>query len=443
MIQACSGSDSQALILSSVLECYSHKGMFIEGLQVFKETRGRGYLPSVCACNALLAALQVSAETKLAWCFYGAVIRNGVLPDRSTWSILARILFKSGKLERIVGMLGMGIYNSFIYNLVIDSYCKRGDFRAAFDQLDEMCNRKLDPGFSTYSSILDGACKYGNVELVEKIIRSMVEKKLVQTDLPSEYDLIVQKLCDLGKTYAAEMFFKRASDDKIGLQDATYGCALRALSKEGRVKEAVRIYHGISERGATVNGKSYYAFANVLCKEDPSEEVSELLRDLIGRGFSPCASELSKFITLQCKKGKWKEAEDLLNLILEKGLLPDSFCCCSLMGHYCSRKQIDSAIGLHNKIEKLKGSLNVTTYNVLLNGLFLERRVEEAVRVFNYMRIQKLVSSESFSIMIRGLCREKELRKAMKFHDEMLKLGLKPERTAYKRLIWGFKTRLS
>ncbi|KAK7826588.1 pentatricopeptide repeat-containing protein [Quercus suber] len=355
-----------------------------------------GFTPSVCACNALLDALLRKNEIKLAWCCYGAIIRCGVLLDR-------------------------------------------GDFGAAFATLNQMCERKIDPGFSTYSSILDGACKYENAEVIEKIMSIMVEKELLPKTPLSEYDLIVQKFSDLGKTFAAEMFYKRACAEKIGLRDATYGCMLRALSKEERVKEAISVYRLVSERGITVNDKSYQAFLNVLCMEDQLEEGCELLRDVIRKGCSTCSMELSKFVASQCSQGRWKEAEELVDVIFDKGLLLDSSCCCLLVRRYCSSRRIDSAIALHIKMERLNVSLDIATYNVLLNRLFRARRIEEAIRVFDQIRGKNLVSSESFTIVIRGLCRVKELRKAMKFHDEMLNMGLKPAQATYKRLISGFK----
>jgi pentatricopeptide repeat protein len=440
LIRVCRGTDSQSNALSFVIECYSQKGLFVEGLEVFGKMRGQGYTPSVRACHALLDALQRQNEIKLAWCFFGAVFRSGVSPNRPMWSAFAQILCKNEKFEGVVRLLDFGIHNSVIYNLVIDCYSKGGDFGAAFDTLNQMCDRNIEPGFTTYSSVLDGACKYEKAEVIESIMSIMVEKELLPKTPLSKYDLVVQKLSDLGKTYAAEMFFRRACDEKIELQDATYGCILRALSKEGRVKEAIQIYRLISERVLTVSDSSYNAFVKVLCKEDQSEEGCELLKDVLRRGSSPCASSaLSEFIASQCRKGRWREAEDLLNVIIEKGLLPDSACCCSLVVHYCSNRRIDSAIALHNKMERWNITLDVATYNVLLDRLVAGRRIEEAVRVFDYMRRLNLVSSASFTTMIRGLCRVKELRKAMKIHDEMLSMGLKPDQATYKRLIFGFK----
>ncbi|GFZ03196.1 hypothetical protein Acr_15g0018040 [Actinidia rufa] len=85
------------------------------------------------------------------------------------------------------------------------------------------------------------------------------------------------------------------------------------------------------------------------------------------------------------------------------GFLPDSSSCCLLVERYCMTRQIDSAIALHRKMEKPNGTLDIAAYNMLLNGLIKERRVEEAVKVFDYMRTRELQSSASFSIVISPL----------------------------------------
>lgn len=438
-IGECRGTDSQSPVLGSVLECYCKKGFFLKALEVYRDAISYGCDIPIRSCNALLDALQLENEIRLAWCFYGNMLRNGVLPDTYTWSTIARILCKDGKFERIVRILDMGENSSVIYNLVIDCYSKRGNFRAAFDMLNEMSIKKPNPGFSTYSSILDGACKYGDSKAVEMTMGSMVEKGFLPKLPLSDCDNTIQKLSDLGKTYATDMFYKRACVEGSELRGSSYGCMLRAFSKEGRVKEAIGVYREMLEREIEVNENCYNALVKVLCKEDPSQEISGLLKDIIGRGFNPCALDLSTFVTSQCAKGRWREVEELLNAILEKGFLPNSSCCSSLVEHYCRRRQVDSAIALHNKVVKVNGILDILSYDILLDGLIKERRVEEGVKVFDYMRAKKLLSSASFSTIISGLCQEKELRKAMKMHDEMMKLGLKPDGKTYKRLISSFK----
>ncbi|KAE8707490.1 Tumor suppressor candidate, putative isoform 1 [Hibiscus syriacus] len=242
---------------------------------------------------------------------------RGADPNSFSWSLVAQILFKSGKFGKVVRLIDKGIYNSEIYDLVVDFYSKTGDFEAAFHRLNEMNERKLDTSFCTYSSVLDGACKYGNRCVIEKIMRMMIEKQLLPRSQVSGNDLIIQKLCDLKRTHAAEMMFKKACSKNIRLQDDTHGSLLKAISQVGRIDEATNMYRMMLKRGIKVKESCYSAFLNIL----------------------------------------W------LNL----------------------------------------------------------------------------VDSASFTIMICELCRLKELRKAMKFHDEMLKMGLKPDKRTYKRMISGFK----
>ncbi|OAY25976.1 pentatricopeptide repeat-containing protein At4g21170 [Manihot esculenta] len=439
MVRACKGKSSQSDVLSFVLECYSRKGLFMEALEVYRKMKVIGCTPSVHACNTLLDVLQRGNKTKLAWCFYGSMLRIGILPDKFTCSLVAHTLRLDGKFERIVKLLDMGICNSVMYNSVVDYYGRIGDLEAAFCRINEMHNRKLDTSFSTYSSILDGACKCRKVEVIERVMSIMMEKGLLPKPLLSECGSTIQKLCHLGKVNAATMFFKKACDEKILLWDATYGCMLKAFSKQKRVEEAISLYRVIIEKGITIKNSAYHAFVDLLCEEEQLEDRYGILREIMRRGFSPCTSNLCKFISSLCAERKWQEVEELLNVILENGLLPDSLSCCSLVEHYCSIRQIDKVIALHGKLEKSGASLDLTTYNVVLDGLVKEGRIEDSIRVFDYMKGLKLVNSASFTVMIRALCRAKELRKAMKLHDEMLNMELKPDKATYKRLILEFK----
>ncbi|KAF9596896.1 hypothetical protein IFM89_013944 [Coptis chinensis] len=397
--------------------------------------------PLTYSCNALLDALQQKNEIRYAWCFCASVFRHGVEMDSFTWCLVARVLCKQGKVENAVKLLKSGVVSTTagMYDLLIDCYCKMGRFTDAIDCLNEMHIKNFTPGFRIYSAVLDGACRVGNnVGVVEMVMRDMVERKLIPAIPLSDYNSIIQKLCDFGRVYAAEMLFENALDEKSELQDGSYGCMMGILCKEGRVKKAMQVYKMIREKGVTVSHNSYRAFADAICQEEPSEVVDELLKDVIARGFIPHGLELSKLVAENCKRGRWKEVEDLLNVILDKGISLDLFSCSSLVEHYCSIGEIDLAVVLNDKIQKIGGTLDVTTYNVLLIGLLKQRKKGGALQVFDYMRRRNVVSSISFSIMILGLCREREMRKAMEIHDDMLKMGLKPDEATYKHLIAKF-----
>ncbi|KAL8461363.1 hypothetical protein ACS0TY_032733 [Phlomoides rotata] len=428
-------------VLNSVIECYCSKQMYIQSSEVYQMANQYGVRLSVDTCNTLLNMLADNNELKLAWCFYASMIRNGILGDKFTWSVVTNILYKDGEFERISRILDMGIYTPEMFDLMIDGYSKRGDFEIAFDYLNKLFSEGVEPSFRTYSAMLDGACRYKNREVIENVVSFMVEKGHITRPPASNYDLIIKKLCDMGKTYAMNLFYQSACNENIELKHNTYECMFRALLREeGRVGDAIELYNVMQEKNIILSESCHKEFVIAICKENPSHEINNLLVEILRRGIgSPPIKDLSNYISKQCAEGQWREAEELLDLILNHGWLLDSVCCGSFVRCYCSRRLIDKAMVLHNKLVELNGTLETATYNVLVAALFREKRIEEAMEVFDYMKAWERINSESFVVVIGGLCRVKELRKAMKLHDEMLKLGLKPDQKTYKRLISSFR----
>lgn len=439
MIHACKGTNLHPLAFSSIIECYAQKGFYFDGLEVYKEVVSYGYLPKVYCLNAVLDLLDHAGEFRLAYCLYGSMIRNGVLLNMSTWTVIARILCKNGKIEQVVRLLDSGVYNSAVFDLVIDGYSRIGNFRAAMDKVNEMFERNLEPGFYTYGSILDGACAMGDTNIVDTVICGMRERKLLPENLSSEYDDVIRKFCDMGKSYAAEFLFIRAKEEAVGLEDATFAYMLGAFCKGGRVEEAIGLYQIISRERVVIQKSYYQELAESLCKGTPSENGNQLLIRLIMKGFSPSVSGISKYMMKLGGKDKWKEAEALLNKMLLADIVPDSACCRLLVKHYCSSGQIELALLLHNKLKKSETLWDVTTYNILLRKLLTEERIDEALNIFECMRSNNVVNRASFLVMISGLSQVKKMREAMQVHDDMLKMGLKPSSKTYRSLISVFR----
>ena len=56
---------------------------------MYRKVRGEGFIASGCACNATLDALRRENEINWAWCSYCAMITDGVMPDKLTFSLIA------------------------------------------------------------------------------------------------------------------------------------------------------------------------------------------------------------------------------------------------------------------------------------------------------------------------------------------------------------------
>ncbi|CAE6185150.1 unnamed protein product [Arabidopsis arenosa] len=378
------GEVSLSVSLSLVIECYVLKGL----------------LPKWLGKNQFRVAL----------CLYSAMVRNGIVSNELTWDLVAQILCEQGRSKSVVKLMETGVESCKIYTNLVECYSRNGEFDAAFSLIHEMDGKKLELSFSSYGGVLDDACRLGNAELIDKVLGLMVEKKFRTLGDSAVNDQMIERLCDMGKTFASEMLFRKACNG-----------------------ETVLLY---------LMRVAITEFANALCRDDnSSEEEEELLVDVIKCGFVPCTHKLSEVLASMCRKRRWKSAEKLLDSVMEMEVYFDSFSCGLLMERYCRSGKVEKALELHEKIKKMKGSLDVNAYNAVLDRLMMRQKemVEEAVGVFEYMKEMKSVNSKSFTIMIQGLCRVKEMKKAMRSHDEMLRVGMKPDLVTYKRLILGFK----
>ncbi|CAL9226256.1 unnamed protein product [Arabidopsis halleri] len=438
------GEVSLSVSLSLVLECYALKGCYQNGLEVFGFMRRLRLSPSLRAYNSLLSSLVKENQFRVALCLYSVMVRNGIVSDELTWDLVAQILCEQGRSKSVVKLMETGVDSCKIYTNLVECYSRNGEFDAAFSLIHEMDGKKLELSFCSYGCVLDDACRLGDAELIDKVLGLMVEKKFFTLSDSAVNDQMIERLCDMGKTFASEMLFRKACNgETVRLRDSTYACMLKSLSRKGRTKEAVDVYRMICRKGITVLDESCYnEFSNALCRDDnSSEEGEELLVDVIKRGFVPFTHKLSEVLASMCQKRRWKSAEKLLDSVMEMEVYFDSFSCGLLMERYCRSGKLEKALELHEKIKKMKGSLDVNAYNAVLDRLMMRQKemVEEAVGVFEYMKEMKSVNSKSFTIMIQGLCRVKEMKKAMRSHDEMLRLGMKPDLVTYKRLILGFK----
>lgn len=173
----------------------------------------------------------------------------------------------------------MGVESCKIYINFVECYSRNGEFDEVFSVICEMDDKKLELSFFFYGCVLDDVCRMGDVELIDKVFVLMKDDLIVN-------DQIIERLCEMGKIFVFEMFFYRVCN--VGMVcDQIYGCVLKVLFRNGRIKEVVDVYWLICRRGVFLFDESCYnEFVNVFCIDyDDLEEEYELFVDVIKRGF--------------------------------------------------------------------------------------------------------------------------------------------------------------
>ncbi|XP_031248665.1 pentatricopeptide repeat-containing protein At1g09820-like [Pistacia vera] len=147
-----------------------------------REMISEGIKPNVIIYNTLLIDLFLKANVKDARNLVGKTRLNGVLPNSWTYNIFIDGLCKKGCVFEVVEMLNTLVNNKFAISLeslnsLVDGLCKIGRFKIAWDLFQDfsLCEN-LVPNIVTYSILINGLCKTGQLEKANKLLSYMEEK---------------------------------------------------------------------------------------------------------------------------------------------------------------------------------------------------------------------------------------------------------------------------
>ncbi|KAG0479229.1 hypothetical protein HPP92_010087 [Vanilla planifolia] len=208
-------------LLNFVLEIYSTLPSLCGAIETFKRIKDFQVVPSKRSCNALLDLLCSSGEFRIAWLVYASAVRIGAMMDGGSWTTLARLLCKEGKLHKAEMLLNSGFCRrASCYDLVIKCYARKRHFSLAIRVLNGMEERGFRTRLSTLSSILDESCRFGDFSLAGLMIKEMIVGGLLPVFPSLDFDWIVRRFCELGKTFAAMLIFEKAQRRNLELMSA-------------------------------------------------------------------------------------------------------------------------------------------------------------------------------------------------------------------------------
>nr|UPT48602.1 pentatricopeptide repeat protein AaPPR427 [Agave angustifolia] len=133
-----------------------------------------------------------------------------------------------------------------------------------------------------------------------------------------------------------------------------------------------------------------------------------------------------------CHKRAFEQAIGVLDLMEKKAIAPNLVTYNTLLhGFYSNGRFADG-----ERIWERMGERDVRSYNSRLRGLVQEKRVSDAVKVFDEMtRVRVKPDTFSFNSLIRGYCQDGMLEEAKKVYLELGKNGCEPNLWTFKMLI--------
>ncbi|KAL3850015.1 hypothetical protein ACJIZ3_011897 [Penstemon smallii] len=183
-----------------------------------------------------------------------------------------------------------------------------------------------------------------------------------------------------------------------------------------RVLQAVSIHHSFDlfsvnlHTSVSHKGRSYFPPKPIIFDFNSINKVEDVIcifRDMLRRRPLPYVIHFNKSLTSVVKMKQYSIALLLFDEMRQLGVPAHDYTMNIAINCYCLLNRVDFGFSILCNFFKCGIQPNVTTFNTLIKGLFLEDRVFEAEKLFKKLLRERLCEPNeiTFLIVVNGLCK--------------------------------------
>jgi len=197
------------------------------------------------------------------------------------------------------------------YNIVIRSYAKQGDLKAAEQWLNRLSYKNLEPNEHSFVAIMSYLAKGDNLDATEAVMRRMMQIGIPATTM--SFTMLVHACTRLGLTSRAEAFIKEMKELGISPGETHYNSLIHACSMEGNVDAAERWFRDMETHGVKATVITYTALIDACAKSSDTVRAEFWMQRMLAEALEPNVVSYStminacaKVVTLPAQKAGMK-----------------------------------------------------------------------------------------------------------------------------------------
>ncbi|KAK2971429.1 hypothetical protein RJ640_025379 [Escallonia rubra] len=422
------GLTPNTITFNALINGYCKDGRVVSAFELLSMMEKRNCKPNIRTYNELMEGLCRVNEPYKAMTLLRRIVDNGLFPDRVTYNILVDGLCQKGQLDmafRILSsMNSVGLEpDGLTYTTLIDTLCKGGKVEQANGLLGLMVKRGLSPDEVTYTALIDGHCKTGKIGYAFVLFERMVDIRCFTT--PHSFNSFLDVLCkDLKINEGNAVFGKML---KYGLLPSvvTFTILIDGMCRVGDIARALTILERMKQSGCLPNVYTYSVVINGLCQNGRVEEAETLLHDMPRLGVSPNDISYTPLVKAHVKAGKLGRAFDTVSIMMKNLCRPNHQIYSALLAGFVL-SDIGKEAGALSSISDL--NTGETSVDCSSNYLFTAMDITHAVTLLDKIKECGGETVDLYNFLIMGLCRVGRTCEADRLMQDMVKLGLFPDK---------------
>ncbi|CAL8991892.1 unnamed protein product, partial [Prunus brigantina] len=245
------------------------------------------------------------------------------------------------------------------------------------------------------------------------------------------------------RSFITPFLLKRSefhSDADNNVSDMEILIQTRCKSGTLKSEEALGYFNSMIQMKPIPSYWTFNCLFGALSKMKLYSAVVFMYKQLMGcRQFQPDVSTMNIFMNCLCRLNRVDLGFSVLSLTLKCGLEPDAYSLNALLQGLCKNSSLSEAMELFRKIEEKGYPCDEFTYSTIINGLCKAGKTCMALKMLKEMQEHRKskLNPSCYNPGIGNLCKERRIEEALTLFQDMISNGVGPDIFSYTSLIKG------
>ncbi|KAG0305316.1 hypothetical protein BGZ98_004321 [Dissophora globulifera] len=328
--------------------------------------------------------------------------------------------------------------NMFIFNSVIKRLVKEKDYRGARRVMTLMKRSFRSPDAVTYSTLIDGYAKDGNEDAIAGIQTEMALNKIYPNAKTITSTIQVFASSSLDKDIDRSLEAVLSSLAPGEMNDYTFGVLMNVYGKRKDITAAMGIYDHMVSTGREVNHAIACSLLDGYVRANEVPTANKIFHEhFTMRGIRPPnAWAYSIMITGCCKLGNLVDALHYYHEMNSFRIEPDATICSRLIQLYLEHHQPDAARQMMLLMRNSKLDISVHTYTMLIDYMSSIKDVRRALRYYQEMLAAGVrPDAHCYTVLINAHIRGGDYAACDDTYRQMLIDGVRPTLETFTSLL--------
>ncbi|KAM7252006.1 hypothetical protein ACFE04_023889 [Oxalis oulophora] len=320
--------------------------------------------------------------------------------------------------------------------IMIRRYCAVHDVGKAISTFYAYKRFGFNVGIDEFQSLLSALSKYKNVQDAEQL---MYCNKDVFPFNTKSFNIILNGWANvICSQREAERVWNEMGKRRIQYDAVSFGCIMSCYSKSSKLYKVLRFFDMMKKMGIEPDRKAYNSVIHALAKGKMVKEAVNLLKTMEEKGVTPNIVTYNSLIKPLCKSQNVDEAKGAFNEMLRRKLSPTIPTYHAFFRYFKTEEEI---FELLEKMREVGCPPTNDTYIMLIRKFCRWRQFDNVYKMWNEMCGDMSPDLSSYIVLIHGLFLNGKVDEAKKYYIEMKEKGLSPDQKTDEKLQTWFSSR--